>query len=112
MLNNDPMWSHCSEMFINYGILFSGISINIEDKETKPTVQHIQNMKFLTNHTIKHKFDAHTYVSNLCRHIQCMRVIDNPKHMGEWTVGTLVGIGFGGTVAKRVDRYITGNDFR
>jgi len=35
-------------MFINYGILFSGISINIEDKETKPIVQHIENMNVLT----------------------------------------------------------------
>jgi len=35
-------------MFINYGIFFSGISINIEDKETKPFVQRIQNIKVLT----------------------------------------------------------------
>jgi hypothetical protein len=34
-------------MIINYGILFSAISINIEHKETKPIVQHIQNMNVL-----------------------------------------------------------------
>jgi hypothetical protein len=32
-------------MFLNYGILFSGISVNIVDKETKPIMQHLQNMK-------------------------------------------------------------------
>jgi WD40 repeat protein len=35
-------------MFINYGILFSGISINVEDKETKPITKNIQNIKVLT----------------------------------------------------------------
>jgi hypothetical protein len=35
-------------MFINYRILFSRISINVEDKETKPIVSNIQNMKVLT----------------------------------------------------------------
>jgi hypothetical protein len=34
-------------MFIHYGLLFSGISINVEDKEIKPIVQHIWNMKVL-----------------------------------------------------------------
>jgi len=47
--DHDPVVvSFCSEVFINNGILFSGISINIEDKETKSIVRNIQNMKVLT----------------------------------------------------------------
>lgn len=47
--NNGPIVvSFSSEMFINYGILFSGISINIENKETKSIAKNIQNMKVLT----------------------------------------------------------------
>jgi hypothetical protein len=30
-----PMDSFCSEMSINYGILFSGLSINVKDKRDK-----------------------------------------------------------------------------
>jgi hypothetical protein len=42
VMYNDPhVESFCSEMSINYGILFSEISINVEDKETKPIAQHI-----------------------------------------------------------------------
>jgi hypothetical protein len=36
-------------MSINYGILFSGISITFEDKVTKPMVQHVYKMKVLAN---------------------------------------------------------------
>jgi ribosome biogenesis protein NSA1 len=42
-------------MFINYGILFSGISINIGDKEIKPIAKNIQNIKVLTK---KHEITA------------------------------------------------------
>jgi hypothetical protein len=49
MHNNDPLVvSFISDMFINSGILFSGISINIEDKETKSIAKNIQNIKVLS----------------------------------------------------------------
>jgi hypothetical protein len=35
-------------MFINYGRLFLGFKTNIEHKEKKPIVQHINNMNVLT----------------------------------------------------------------
>jgi ribosome biogenesis protein NSA1 len=45
----DPLVvSFSSEMCMNYGILFSGISISIEDKETKSIAKNIQNIKVLT----------------------------------------------------------------
>jgi len=47
--NSDPVVvSFISEIFINYGILFSGIGINFEDKETEPIAKNIQNIKVLT----------------------------------------------------------------
>ena len=47
--NKDPVVvSFSSEMFIIYGILFSGISINVEDKDIKSIAKNIQNIKVLT----------------------------------------------------------------
>jgi hypothetical protein len=47
MHKNDIVVSSSSEMFINYKILFLGISSNIEDKEKKPMAENIQNIKVL-----------------------------------------------------------------
>lgn len=46
--NEAVMVSFRSEMFINYRILFSGISINMEDKGIKPIAKNIQNIKVIT----------------------------------------------------------------
>lgn len=42
------MVSSSCEIFITYDVLFLGISINFEEKDTKPIAKNIQNIKVLT----------------------------------------------------------------
>jgi len=44
--NRATAWFH--DMFIFWEILFSGVSISFEDKDTKPIAKNIQNSQVLT----------------------------------------------------------------